>query len=344
MTAADHLRRRHPDVRDRPGRRGAAPPLQPDGHLAARLRPLGDAGALPQPRRLVRRARDHDLAEHARARRSTAPTARSRSARASKLAYDRLILATGSSSFVPADRGLRRAPGPACCASADDAMGLRAFAQRPATRRAAIAGGGLLGLEAAYALHKLGLQDRRARALRPAAAPPARRPRRPSMLRALPRRPRARDRDRAPRSRPSRPTAACAPCTLPTAAGSRRRSCSSRPASSRTSTWPATRAGDQPRRASSTTACAPSDPAILAAGDIAEFGGQVPGLWPTAVAQAEVAAENAVGGDKAYAGGPGDDPQGRRHRADVDRAVRGAPARERRSCSRTRPAATTASS
>ena len=43
-----------------------------------------------------------------------------------------------------------------------------------------------------------------------------------------------------------------------------------------------------------------SDPAILAAGDVAEFDGQVPGLWPTAVAQAEVAAENAVGGDKAY--------------------------------------------
>ena len=42
------------------------------------LRPLGDAGALPEPRRLVRGARDHDLAEHARAAASTATHARGR--------------------------------------------------------------------------------------------------------------------------------------------------------------------------------------------------------------------------------------------------------------------------
>ena len=40
----------------------------------------------------------------------------------------------------------------------------------------------------------------------------------------------------------------------------------------------------------------------LAAGDLAESKGQVLGLWPTAVAQAEVAAVNAVGGDKRYEG------------------------------------------
>ena len=45
-----------------------------------------------------------------------------------------------------------------------------------------------------------------------------------------------------------------------------------------------------------------SDPAIFAAGDVAEFDRAVLGLWPTAVEQAEVAAENALGGDKAYAG------------------------------------------
>jgi NAD(P)H-nitrite reductase large subunit len=39
---------------------------------------------------------------------------------------------------------------------------------------------------------------------------------------------------------------------------------------------------------------------ILAAGDVAEFEGQVPGLWPVAVAQAEVAADNAAGGTKLY--------------------------------------------
>ena len=42
------------------------------------------------------------------------------------------------------------------------------------------------------------------------------------------------------------------------------------------------------------------DPHILAAGDVAEFEGQVPGLWPVAVAQAEVAADIAVGGTKLY--------------------------------------------
>jgi nitrite reductase (NADH) large subunit len=45
-----------------------------------------------------------------------------------------------------------------------------------------------------------------------------------------------------------------------------------------------------------------SDPAIFAAGDVAEFDRTVLGLWPTAVEQAEVAAENALGGDKAFAG------------------------------------------
>jgi NAD(P)H-nitrite reductase large subunit len=42
------------------------------------------------------------------------------------------------------------------------------------------------------------------------------------------------------------------------------------------------------------------DPHIFAAGDVAEFEDQVPGLWPTAVAQAEIAADNAVGGTKLY--------------------------------------------
>ena len=41
--------------------------------------------------------------------------------------------------------------------SAEDALSIRAFAQREWCREALIAGGGLLGLEAGYALHKLGL-------------------------------------------------------------------------------------------------------------------------------------------------------------------------------------------
>ncbi len=66
VTAADHLRRRHPTTTIDLVADEAAPPLQPHGHLPARLRPQRDAGALPEPRGLVRRARDRDVAEHAR--------------------------------------------------------------------------------------------------------------------------------------------------------------------------------------------------------------------------------------------------------------------------------------
>jgi nitrite reductase (NADH) large subunit len=73
-----------------------------------------------------------------------------------RLAYDRLILATGSSSFVPPIDGWG-APGTFVLRSAADALELRAFIQVQGAGRAVVAGGGLLGLEAAYALHKLGL-------------------------------------------------------------------------------------------------------------------------------------------------------------------------------------------
>jgi NAD(P)H-nitrite reductase large subunit len=47
-----------------------------------------------------------------------------------------------------------------------------------------------------------------------------------------------------------------------------------------------------------------SDPRILAAGDVAEPRHGIAGLWPVAVEQAEVAADNAVGGSKAYVPAP----------------------------------------
>ena len=178
VTAADHVRRRHPECADRPRRRRAAPPLQPHGHLAADLRPLGDAGALPQPGLLVRGAQHHDVAEHARARGiDRAGARRSCSAPASVLA------------LRPADprhrleqRSCRAiegfgAPGTFVLRSAEDALDIRAFAQRQRRQRAVVAGGGLLGLEAAYALHKLGLRTTVLERSRPAAAPPARRAR-----------------------------------------------------------------------------------------------------------------------------------------------------------------------
>jgi NAD(P)H-nitrite reductase large subunit len=45
-----------------------------------------------------------------------------------------------------------------------------------------------------------------------------------------------------------------------------------------------------------------SDPLIYAAGDLAEHAGQIYGLWPTAVEQAEVAATNAIGATGHYSG------------------------------------------
>ena len=73
------------------------------------------------------------------------------------LVYDRLILATGSSSTTPPIDGFG-APGSFVMRSAEDAMDIRRYAQQHGSREAVVAGGGLLGLEAAYALYELGLQ------------------------------------------------------------------------------------------------------------------------------------------------------------------------------------------
>jgi nitrite reductase (NADH) large subunit len=72
------------------------------------------------------------------------------------LAYDRLILATGSDSFVPPIEGYGL-PGSFVLRRAADALAIRGFAQSRRAEHAVVAGGGLLGLEAAYALHKIGL-------------------------------------------------------------------------------------------------------------------------------------------------------------------------------------------
>ena len=77
------------------------------------------------------------------------------------LPYDRLILTMGSSSMVPPIAGYGM-PGTFVLREADDAMGIRAFAQNNNARQAIVAGGGLLGLEAAYAMHKLGVHATRA--------------------------------------------------------------------------------------------------------------------------------------------------------------------------------------
>ncbi|MDA0184649.1 FAD-dependent oxidoreductase [Solirubrobacter phytolaccae] len=218
-----------------------------------------------------------------------------------KLPYDRLILANGSRSHVPSIDGFG-APGTGVLRSAADAMALRAYAQRVGSRRGVVAGGGLLGLEAAYALHKLGIRttvlergpgllrrqlDQRAGELLK------------SYLEALGLeiildaevdRVDANGRLRGLDLKDGR--------TLPAqillvAAGIEPNAELARDA--QLATHRGVLVDDHMRT---------EDPHILAAGDVAEFDKQTPGLWPTAVAQAEVAAENAAGGEKTYVPAP----------------------------------------
>jgi NADPH-dependent 2,4-dienoyl-CoA reductase/sulfur reductase-like enzyme/ferredoxin len=73
------------------------------------------------------------------------------------LDYDRLIITAGSRSLVPPIRNFGL-PGSTVLREAEDAIAIRAFVQKHNCRIATVGGGGLLGLEAAYALSKLGLQ------------------------------------------------------------------------------------------------------------------------------------------------------------------------------------------
>ena len=216
-----------------------------------------------------------------------------------KLPYDRLIIATGSRSFVPEVDGFG-APGTFVLRTADDALGLRSFAQRHDARRAVVAGGGLLGLEAAYALHKLGLRttvlERGDRLLRRQLDGRA-----SELLRAY----------LEGLGLEIRTSAA----TAGLSANGRVRVAHLTDGSALAADIFLVAAGIEPnielaRDAGLATnrgvlvdeRMRTSDPAILAAGDVAEHAGAVDGLWPVAVEQAEVAADNAVGGDKTYGG------------------------------------------
>lgn len=75
------------------------------------------------------------------------------------LDYDRLILATGAQAWVPPVDGWGIG-GCFVLRSAADATSLRAHVQLHGCRRAVVVGAGLLGLEAAAALHALGLSTR----------------------------------------------------------------------------------------------------------------------------------------------------------------------------------------
>ena len=72
-----------------------------------------------------------------------------------RVPYDRLLVATGASSFVPPIPGAEL-PGVFTLRTIDDVDRMRAYAGQ--CKRAAVIGGGLLGLEAARGLRALGLE------------------------------------------------------------------------------------------------------------------------------------------------------------------------------------------
>ncbi|MFN8544716.1 MAG: nitrite reductase large subunit NirB [Candidatus Binatia bacterium] len=72
-----------------------------------------------------------------------------------RVAWDALVLATGSAPFVPAVPGIER-PGVFVYRTVEDLEAIAAWGQ--GARRAAVIGGGLLGLEAARAVRDMGLE------------------------------------------------------------------------------------------------------------------------------------------------------------------------------------------
>jgi NADPH-dependent 2,4-dienoyl-CoA reductase/sulfur reductase-like enzyme/ferredoxin len=215
------------------------------------------------------------------------------------LPYDRLILTAGSKNFVPPIEGFG-AGGSFVLREAEDAMGIRAYVQEHRCRRAVIAGGGLLGLEAAYALKKLGLHvtvlevndrllhrqlDERASELLQryleglgieiALGVQAELEVAQGRVAAV---------------KLSDGTLIQAELFLVSAG-------------IRPNVEIARDAGLEVNRGVRVDAqMHTSDPNIFAAGDIAERDELISGLWPTAVDQAQVAAANAVGGNKTYTG------------------------------------------
>ena len=216
-----------------------------------------------------------------------------------KLDYDRLILASGSRSFVPPIEGFG-APGTGVLRNAADAMALRAYAQKVGSRRGVVAGGGLLGLEAAYALHKLGLKTT---VLERSSGLLARQldQRGGELLKTyleglgleivLDAEVAAVDANGRLRAIELKDGRRVSTQILLVAAGIQANIELAKDAKLRCNRGVVV---DERMRT--------DDPTIYAAGDVAEWEGELPGLWPTAVAQAEVAAENVAGGDRVYEG------------------------------------------
>ncbi|RSS83584.1 FAD-dependent oxidoreductase [Streptomyces sp. WAC06614] len=215
------------------------------------------------------------------------------------LAYDRLVLATGAQAFVPTLEGYG-IPGSFTLRSAGDAFSIREYSQKNGCDRAAVAGGGLLGLEAAVALSKIGLDvtvlERGERLLR-----------RQLDLRAA-------QLLQAYLEGLGLTVLVNATCLRLLGDGRLERVLledgRSVPAEMMliaAGILPDVRlaqeAGLEVARGVvvDDSMCA-SDPSIYAVGDAAEFDGKIFGLWPTAVEQAEVAGEVIAGGVRKFAG------------------------------------------
>lgn len=214
-----------------------------------------------------------------------------------RLPYDRLILATGSSAAVPPSAGLPMT-GAFVLREAGDAIEIRAFAQERNCWQAVVAGGGLLGLEAAHALHRLGLR-----------------------VTVLERAPWLLRRQLDPRGGVYlREYLEALGLEIVLSAETAEVFGDGRVAGVRLADgreYPCdlflTAAGIAPNVALARQAqldvrrgvvvddfMRTSDPSIFAAGDAAEHDGEVTGLWPTARDQAVVAAANAVGGEQRF--------------------------------------------
>lgn len=213
------------------------------------------------------------------------------------LPYDRLIFTTGSQSFVPPIEGYGMR-GTFVLREAEDAMEIRAFVQDNLCRQGVVAGGGLLGLEAAYALHKLGMQV-------------AVLERSDTLLR---RQLDARGAEFLRHYLEGLGMDIVMEAETASVQGSHRvqqvtlKDGRTLPcdlflvcAGIKSNTDLAQSIGLETKRGILVNEhMRTSLPDIYAAGDAAEYGGQVYGLWPVAVSQAETAAVNAVGGDQTY--------------------------------------------